>query len=444
MSNNLASIWEKALELIKTELTQISFDTWIKTVITPISIDNSTITLKVPEDFYKNMITSRYAILIKNAIKQVTSKEYDLVFITDLEQKERNINSSNNTQSSTLNSNHLNPKYTFDTFVIGENNRFAHAASLAVAESPGRAYNPLFLYGGVGLGKTHLMQAIGHFITQQNPELKVLYVTSEKFTNELISAIKDDKNKEFRALYRNIDVLLIDDIQFIAGKERTQEEFFHTFNTLYEANKQIIISSDKPPKDILPLEDRLKSRFEWGLIADVQAPDLETRIAILMKKAQIEKLDVPQDVLNLLANRIASNIRELEGALNRIVAYSTLTNRTLNADFAEEALKNIINELHNQKLTSELIIKVVSKHFDITPEELKSSKRNRDIVFPRQIAMYLCREIANLSLPKIGDDFGGRDHTTVLHAYDKINNDMKTSPELATTIDDIKKDILRK
>ena len=443
MSSNIKDIWQRSLDLIKSELTQISFDTWIKT-IEPISINQNKMNFKVPADFYKGMIESRYSILIKNAIKQVTSKEYDLIFLSPNEEIETYKETKETLKAAEIRNTYLNPKYVFDTFVVGNSNRFAHAASLAVAESPAQAYNPLFLYGGVGLGKTHLMHAIGHYILSQNANLKVMYLSSEKFTNELINAIKDDKNKEFRELYRNIEILLIDDIQFIAGKERTQEEFFHTFNTLYEANKQIIISSDKPPKDIVPLEDRLKSRFEWGLIADIQPPDLETRIAILRKKVQLEKLQVPSEVLSFIANKIASNIRELEGALNRVVAYSSLTNKEISTELAEEALKDILSQKSNRVLTPSLIMNVVGKYFNIKPEEFKTQKRNREISFPRQIAMYLCREMAGLSLPKIGDEFGGRDHTTVIHACDKISVDIKKNPDLGTTIDDIKKNILGK
>ena len=443
VSSYIRDVWQKSLELIKSELTQISFDTWIKT-IEPVSIHSNTFNLKVPADFYKGMIETRYSILIKNAIKQITSKEYDLNFVSSLDEKGNIQEDKFSSQVTEINNTYLNPKYIFDTFVVGNSNRFAHAASLAVSESPATAYNPLFLYGGVGLGKTHLMHAIGHFILSQNPKLKVLYVSSEKFTNELINAIKDDRNKEFRSLYRSIDVLLIDDIQFIAGKERTQEEFFHTFNTLYEANKQIIISSDKPPKDIVPLEDRLKSRFEWGLIADIQVPDLETRIAILRKKVQIDRLQFPSDVLSYVANKIASNIRELEGALNRIVAYSSLTNREITDELAEEALKDVLLQAKNKQITHALIMNNVAKYFNIRPEEFKTQKRNKEISFPRQIAMYLCRDMLGTSLPKIGDDFGGRDHTTVIHACDKIREDIKNNTETSTTVDDIKKSILGK
>lgn len=435
----LNDVWERALSLIKAELTQISFDTWIKT-ITPISVNEDTIIMLVPADFYKGMIETRYSILLKNAVKQVTSKEYSFQFISSLAEIDEGTVQPSTTAPSSSNT-FLNSKYVFDTFVVGNSNRFAHAASLAVSEAPATAYNPLFLYGGVGLGKTHLMHAIGHQILLQKPTANVLYVTSEHFTNELINAIKDDKNKEFRAKYRSIDVLLIDDIQFIAGKERTQEEFFHTFNTLYEANKQLIISSDKPPKDIIPLEDRLKSRFEWGLICDIQAPDLETRIAILRKKVQLERLDIPNEVLSYVADKINSNIRELEGAINRIVAYSTLNQKQITLDLCEEAIKDITSLNKNKAITSSLIINHVSKYFNIRQEEFKSQKRNREISYPRQIAMYLCRELAGMSLPKIGEDFGGRDHTTVIHACDKISKEIKNNPELQTTIDDIIKAI---
>ena len=441
MSSYLNNIWEKSLELIKNELTQISFDTWIKS-IKPVSIKADSIVLKLPQDFFKGMIKSRYLLLIKNAIKQVASKEYDIILTSPAD--EENIPDLEKPAPTNIKNTSLNPKYLFNTFVVGNSNRFAHAASLAVSESPATAYNRLFIYGGVGLGKNHLMHAIGHYILSQNPNQKVLYVSAERFTNELINAIKDDKNKEFRALYRTIDVLLIDDIQFIAGKERTQEEFFHTFNTLYEANKQIIISSDKPPKDIVPLEDRLKSRFEWGLIADIQAPDLETRIAILRKKVQLERLEVPNEVLSFIADKITSNIRELEGAVNRIIAFSSLTNREISVELADESIKDILSQSKAKAITSLSIMNVVAKYFNIRPEEFKTQKRSRDISYPRQIAMYLCRDMASLSLPKIGEDFGGRDHTTVIHACDKITKELLVNTELNTTIDDIKKSLLGK
>lgn len=438
MNAQLNDIWKKTLELLKDEMTEISYNTWILT-IEPISIDANTITLGVPADFQKGILESRYSSLIKNVLKQIVHKDYNIYFSIP---SQAPIKPPVQEYSEDSNGSFLNPKYTFDTFVIGNGNRFAHAASLAVSEAPAKAYNPLFLYGGVGLGKTHLMHAIGHFVLSQNPSLKVLYVSSEKFTNELINAIKDDKNEEFRYKYRNIDVLLIDDIQFIGGKERTQEEFFHTFNALYEANKQIIISSDKPPKEINTLEDRLRSRFEWGLIADIAPPDLETRIAILRKKAQLENLDVPDDVMVFIADKVASNIRELEGALNRVIAYSTLTDNVINVDMATEALKDMFNNSKAVVVNSKTIQEAVARYFHIKTEELKSKKRSRDVSFPRQIAMHLCRDMTDMSLPKIGDEFGGRDHTTVMHACEKIKLDCQESAELRRTIDDIRKNIL--
>lgn len=438
MNVQLNDIWNRTLELLKGEMTEISFNTWILT-IEPMSMDSNTITLGVPADFQKGILESRYSYLIKNALRQLTHKDYNIYFSTPSQTPAKPAVQEYNEDSS---GSFLNPKYTFDTFVIGNGNRFAHAASLAVSEAPAKAYNPLFLYGGVGLGKTHLMHAIGHFVLSQNPSLKVLYVSSEKFTNELINAIRDDKNEEFRYKYRNIDLLLIDDIQFIGGKERTQEEFFHTFNALYEANKQIIISSDKPPKDITTLEERLRSRFEWGLIADIAPPDLETRIAILRKKAQLENLDVPDDVMVFIADKVASNIRELEGAMNRVIAYSTLTENKINVDMAIEALKDMFNNSKAVVINSKTIQEAVSRYFHLKTDELKSKRRSRDVSFPRQIAMYLCREMTDMSLPKVGDEFGGRDHTTVIHACEKINQDMANSAELRRTIEDIKKNIV--
>ncbi|MDB4866131.1 MAG: dnaA, partial [Cohnella sp.] len=331
----------------------------------------------------------------------------------------------------------LNPKYTFDTFVIGAGNKFAHAASLAVAEAPAKAYNPFFLYGGVGLGKTHLMHAIGHFILEHYPNMKVVYLSSEKFTNEFINAIRDNRGENFRNKYRNIDVLLIDDIQFLAGKEGTQEEFFHTFNALHEEHKQIIISSDRPPKEIPTLEERLRSRFEWGLITDIQPPDLETRIAILRKKAKAENLDIPNEAMMYIANMIDTNIRELEGALIRIVAYSSLTNQDVTSHLAAEALKDIIPTGRNRKITIQDIQQRVGEFYEMKLEDFKARKRTKAIAFPRQIAMYLSRELTDHSLPKIGDAFGGRDHTTVIHAHDKISQLLKLDQELYKIINSL-------
>jgi chromosomal replication initiator protein DnaA len=443
MNIQLSSLWPRTLELLKNELTEISFNTWIKT-IEPLAINANSIELGVPTDFNKGILDSRYLTLIKNAITQIASKEYNINIIVPSQEATKSIHRSNENNMEEPNFSILNPKYTFDTFVIGNSNRLAHAASVAVAESPAKAYNPLFLYGGVGLGKTHLMHAIGHYILSQNPASKVIYVSSEKFTNELINAIKDDRNEEFRSKYRNIDVLLIDDIQFIGGKERTQEEFFHTFNALYEANKQIIISSDRSPKEITTLEERLRSRFEWGLTADIQTPDVETRIAILKKKAQQEGMYIPNDVLEFIAEKVASNIRELEGALNKVIAYSSLTENEISVELSTEALKEIILASNSRIINSSLIIDTVSRYFDLRPEEFKSKKRNRDISFPRQIAMFLCRDLTDLSLPKIGDEFGGRDHTTVIHAIDKITEDLQNNPEVRRTMDELKRNIIGK
>ncbi|MEW9125124.1 MAG: chromosomal replication initiator protein DnaA [Thermotaleaceae bacterium] len=441
MSKNLHEMWEKSLNLIKTELTEVSFNTWLKP-IEPMSINGNIIILAVANDFSKGILEARYASLIINALKQITTMEYRLEFIVPGTEKYMKYSqTSHQTKNTdTFDTLNLNPKYVFDTFVIGNSNRFAHAASLAVAEAPAKAYNPLFIYGGVGLGKTHLMHAIGHYILSQNPNAKVVYVSSEKFTNELINSIRDDKNVEFRNKYRNVDVLLVDDIQFIAGKERTQEEFFHTFNALHEANKQIIISSDRPPKEIPTLEDRLRSRFEWGLITDIQPPDLETRIAILRKKAEVEGIDVPNEVMLHIAKKIQSNIRELEGALIRIVAYSSLTNKEVTVELASEALKDIISSKPKQ-ITVPLIKEVVSEHCSIKLDDFNSKRRTRSISYPRQMAMYLCRELTDLSLPKIGDEFGGRDHTTVIHAHEKITKDLENDSDLKIKIENMIKDI---
>ena len=446
MDADLKKLWDQTLTIIKAEMSEVSFNTWIKSC-EPISISNDTIRISVPNSFTQDILEKRYKDLVANSIKSICSKLYKIEFLiaSDIKSDET---SKEDTPELKKNkavlisdelSTTLNPKYTFDSFVIGNSNRFAHAASLAVAESPAKAYNPLFIYGGVGLGKTHLMHAIGHYILDSNPNARVEYVSSEKFTNELINAIKDDKNEEFRNKYRNVDVLLIDDIQFIAGKERTQEEFFHTFNALHDANKQIILSSDRPPKEIPTLEDRLRSRFEWGLIADIQVPDFETRMAILKKKADVEKLNVANEVMVYIATKIKSNIRELEGALIRIVAYSSLTNKEITVDLASEALKDIISKKQGKNITISIIQDIVASYFNLRIEDLKSQRRTRNIAYPRQIAMYLSRKLTDMSLPKIGEEFGGRDHTTVIHAYEKISENLNTDENLQHTIEDITK-----
>jgi len=436
---DLLSLWGNSLKLIKTELTPASFNAFFSP-IEPLQITGNTILLSVPNDFTKGILEARYMNLIESSINQISSSKYKIKFILD-EEELRDFENENASKIEIPSYSNLNPKYTFDTFVIGNSNRFAHAACVAVAEAPARAYNPLFLYGGVGLGKTHLMQAIGHHILSHTKNAKVVYVSSEKFTNELINSIKDDRNEEFRNKYRNVDVLLVDDIQFIAGKERTQEEFFHTFNTLHEANKQIIISSDRPPKEIPTLEDRLRSRFEMGLITDIQAPDFETRIAILRKKAQTENITVPNEVMSYIAKYIKSNIRELEGALTRVVAYSSLTNKEISFELAIEALKDIISSSKPQELNVNLIKEKVSEYFNMKMEDFSSKKRTRAIAYPRQIAMYLTRELTDLSLPKIGEEFGGRDHTTVIHAHDKIVNDIKNNSDIKDRINKMISDL---
>ncbi len=419
MSTDYAVIWNRIMQSLREEIGSTSFDIWFSLVKYD-SFYNNNVIISVPNSLTKEWIESRYFDNIVKKLRSLTNQDVSLLLTTD---------SSLDYKTSSL-----NRKYTFDTFVVGNSNRFAHAACYAVGESPFKAYNPLFIYGGVGLGKTHLMQAIGHHILRKNPNHSVMYVSSEQFTNELITAIKDDSTFGFRNKYRNIDVLLIDDIQFLAGKERTQEEFFHTFNSLYEANKQLVISSDRPPKNIPTLEDRLRSRFEWGLITDIQPPDLETRVAILRKKAQAENLNIPYDILDYIANYIDSNIRELEGALIRMVAYATITNKPLNMSTASEALKDILPPPRPRKITIELVQKEVASYYGIALAEMLSKKRTKQVAYPRQIAMYLCRKLTEASYPQIGEQFGGRDHTTVIHANEKVEKDMAADAELQSTI----------
>ena len=428
---------EKTKELLKGEVTKISYETWIKDLELQ-SMDNNTIVLVAHTQFQKDSIMSRYYELFKNTFKYLTNKEWDITVILneDNEDEQESSISQVGQYTQTLNSN-LNPKYTFESFVVGNNNRFAHAAALAVAEAPATSYNPLFLYGGVGLGKTHLMHAIANEILVHNKNTSILYVTSEKFTNQLINAIKDNKNEQFRNKYRNIDVLLIDDIQFIAGKERIQEEFFHTFNALHESGKQIVISSDRPPKDINFLEDRLKSRFEWGLIADISNPDYETRLAILRKKAQLDNIIIDDDILSNIANKIDSNIRELEGTLNKLIAKASLINSPITMEMAEKAINDVVTQ-QEKILSIELIQETISKYFNISVNDLKGIKRSVDVTFPRQIAMYLCRNVAGQPLTVIGAKFGKRDHTTVLHACNKIENEVKENPSTKRIVDSVK------
>ncbi|SET01374.1 chromosomal replication initiator protein DnaA [Anaerobranca gottschalkii] len=445
MNSFLNNLWTEVLKKLEEKLSKPSFETWLQGT-TPITLYNNNIIIGVPNDFTKEWLENRYSHLIKDIILKITGEEYQINFIVPKDdsiiQKPKKkfvpIDNKNNDDFITP---QLNPKYTFETFVIGNSNRFAHAASLAVAEAPAKAYNPLFIYGGVGLGKTHLMNAIGHYVLEQNANSKVVYISTEKFTNEFINAIRDNKTVEFRNKYRTVDVLLIDDIQFLAGKEQTQEEFFHTFNTLHENNKQIIISSDRPPKEIPTLEDRLRSRFEWGLITDIQPPDLETREAILRKKADIENLDIPNSVIMFIANKVATNIRELEGALTRVIAYSSMTGQEISVELAQQALKDILPDTKSEVVTIEKIQEIVANHFGLKVEDFKAKKRTRTVAHPRQIAMYLSRELTDNSLPKIGELFGGRDHTTVLHAHEKVKKDIETNKNFKLEIDALIKKI---
>ncbi len=443
--------WEEILYIVKVEheLSDISFKTWLKPLQIH-SVSDHKVTILVPsEQMGIDYITKKYMFPIKVAIAEFTGKEYDIEFIPPEQAKSlenKKLFASINQQDNSANAEkaNLNPKYTFDTFVVGNNNKFAHAAALAVAESPGKMYNPLFIHGGAGLGKTHLMHSIAHFVLDQNPEKRVLYVTSETFTNELIESIRNGNNTamtKFREKYRNVDVLLIDDIQFIIGKEATQEEFFHTFNDLHGNKKQIIISSDKPPKDIETLEARLRSRFEWGLIADISSPDFETRMAILHRKEENDGYNIDNEVIKYIAMNIKSNIRELEGALNKLVALSNLENREITVKLAEEALKDIISPDEKKEITPALIINTVAEHFHLTAEDIKSNKRNSEIVLPRQIAMYLCSNMTSVGLKKIGAEMGNRDHSTVLHGSKKISSELKTSEELKKTVEILKKKI---
>ena len=469
MEKSFSEIWAEALELLQNEMSRVAFKTYVE-IISPRLVDNNTICLILPSSYHIDVCKKRFLDLIQNTLTYITNKNYDIIFeskelnsekdefteINNSNQNEQIITTKdenrleeNNKTNNVINSTPikstkevagLNSKYTFENFIIGSNNRFAHAAAIAVYENPGKKYNPLFIYGGVGLGKTHLMQAIGNAMYQANNDIKIVYCTGEVFANELVSAIMTDKNESFRKKYRNIDLLLIDDIQFLAGKEKCQEEFFHTFNTLFESGKQIVLTSEKPPKEIPLLEDRLKTRFEMGLSVDIQTPDYETRLAILKKKAQQERYVISDEILAKIATRVKSNIRELEGVFNKLVAYTSFTNNELTDAIVENTIESILVK-NTKVITSTLIMQVVSKFFNIKVQDMTSNKRSNSVAFPRQIAMYLCRELANLSFPNIGKDFGGRDHSTVLHAYSKISTEYKNNPETRDLIEDIKKSL---
>ena len=442
--------WDLIIQTLKEDydITDMSFRTWIKP-IQVYSVVGDKITLLIPENnndsdgkgLSYNMrvgyIERKYLAAITLTIAEIMGREYDVTLMSSIDKEKIDKKQKQKDTSASKNNNiqNLNPNYTFETFVIGNNNNLAHAASLAVAETPGEVYNPLFIYGGVGLGKTHLMQAIAHFIIKTKPELKVLYVTSETFTNELIDSVKNQKNSEFREKYRNIDVLLIDDIQFIIGKESTQEEFFHTFNALYQDRKQIVISSDRPPKEMETLSERLRTRFEMGLPVDIQIPTYETKMAILNKKAELGGYDIPYEVKDYVATHIKSSIRELEGAITKLSAFAKLSSNPITVEFAEEALKDLISPDSRREITPELIIDIVAEHFNIKSEDILSQKRSADIVYPRQIAMYLCRQMTTNTVQSLGKAFGNRDHTTILHGADKINKMVISDENTKSTID---------
>ncbi|MDD3926231.1 MAG: chromosomal replication initiator protein DnaA [bacterium] len=426
-------IWNKALVLLKAKVSKPGFETWLKT-ISPISFDGDVFTVGVSSDFAKDWLEKRSSKIIEDTLRAICNSNVKLKFVVadddeedfelppaqEISKKKGSRRSANVADTDDFSSIPINSKYTFDTFVIGNSNRFAQAASLAVAKAPATMYNPLFIYGGVGLGKTHLMHAIGNYVYREKKNSRVIYVSAEKFTNDVIASIREERTTEFRNRYRNVDIWLVDDIQFIAGKDRTQEEFFHTFNTLHETNKQIVITSDRPPSELHLTDERLRSRLKWGLTIDIQPPDFETRIAILQRKAQTDGLDIPGDVTEFIANNIANNIRELEGALIRVTAFSSLTDTPITTERAAEVLKDILPRNRPKEMTIQNIQKTVAEHFNIKLSEMKSTKRTRTIVFPRQIAMYLCREMTEASLPDIGGQFGGKDHSTVIHACSQI------------------------
>ena len=438
----MKEIWERACALMESEMNRVVYTTWIANNLTVTALEGDTLILRISMENMQRQLMNMHHARITDAVSRAAGRRMNVEILTSAEIQER---SAPRTEVSAEDADEisggiaLNPKYTFETFVVGGGNRFAHAASLAVAEAPAQAYNPLFIYGGVGLGKSHLMHAIGHFILEADPTKRILYIPGEQFTNELISAIQQNRNVQFRNRFRNVDVLMVDDIQFIAGKESTQEEFFHTFNALHTAGKQIILTSDRPPQEIARLEDRLKSRFAWGLLADIKKPDFETRIAILKRKAESECIRVDQAVLETIASHIDSNIRELEGSLTRLVAYANLARKEITVALCNEALKDLFSNQHRREITAQTIMQTVADYYSITVNDLVSHSRRREITVPRQIAMYLTRELTNLSLPQIGQVFGNRDHTTVLHGCDKIAAGVKdASSGMAGVVGDIR------
>jgi chromosomal replication initiator protein len=433
-----ASIWDQVLGRVETKVNRHSFYTWFK----PTSLVNDsgqTITVLVPNSLFKDWLTKHYAVVLTEALTEVQRSDSKVLFVSEaiatapVEEAPPAVEASEVVSGAAVSPAGLNPRYTFDTFIVGTSNQFAHAACRAVAEAPSRSYNPLFIYGGVGLGKTHLMHAIGHYVLNHDPSLKLTYISSERFMNEMINAVRYDRILDFRERYRTVDVLLVDDIQFVSGKEGTQTEFFHTFNALYDAQKQIVLSSDRPPHEIPALEERLRSRFEWGLIADIQPPDLETKVAILKKKAESEAIPLPDNVAIYIAGRIKSNIRELEGSLIRLIAYASLTGRELTLDLAQEVLRNVL-EQDDRAITIETIQKFVSDYYQLKVGELKSRNNSKSIAMPRQIAMYLCKTLTHASLPEIGRSFGGKHHSTVIHSIKKIEEMRKRDTDFNNLI----------
>jgi chromosomal replication initiator protein len=438
-------IWAETLRRMEGQLNKPTFESFVK-VMRPIGLDGDTFVFTVPNRFAKDWVEQRLLGILRGAMRATLGRSVDVrLSIVEVPAAPDTVPAPVAPRSPLRipEGLHLSPKYTFETFIVGAGNRFAHAAAMAVAEAPARAYNPLFIYGGVGLGKTHLLQAIGHRVLHAGMA-RVAYVSSEKFTNELINSIRDDKTLDFRQRYRNVDVLLIDDIQFLAGKERTQEEFFHTFNTLHEASHQIIITSDRPPKEIPTLEDRLRSRFEWGLIADIQPPDLETRIAILRKKAESDGIPVPDEVAEFIAQRVPTNIRELEGALVRVVAYASLTRSPVSVDLASEVLRDLLPAARARVVTIQAIQNTVAEFFGLRIDEMRAKRRTKGVAFPRQVAMYIARELTDASLPRVGEEFGGRDHTTVMHACQRVRDAIRRDAHLAATIKRLMEDLQRR
>ncbi len=440
--------WDQILEKVKEDydITNVAFNTWLKP-LKIYSVEDNKITLLVTnESIAVTLIRKKYALPLQVVIEEMTGVPYEIDFVMQgqVPQKKTAPSPVNNRKTESRkdeNHSNLNPNYTFDSFVVGNNNRFAHSASLAVAEQPGEIYNPLFLYGGVGLGKTHLMHSIAHYIQETMPDLKVLYVTSETFTNEVIDGIRNGTMQKLREKYRNTDVLLVDDVQFIIGKESTQEEFFHTFNELHVAKKQIIISSDRPPKEMVTLEERIRSRFEWGLTADIGSPDYETRMAILRKKIEQDNFYMDDEILNYIAVNLKSNIRELEGALNKLLAYSNLEQKEITMEIAQKELENLINPDTKKEVTPQLIMEVVAEHFSITVDQLMSKSRTKDIALPRQIVMYLCKNMTSLPLESIGRLIGGRDHSTILHGVNKVKDEFDKDKDFRQTVETIQKKI---